>query len=59
LETAPIVLPEFVVPVLSTAGSFSLLCVIVRNFAQVSHSLMVVLTTVVLLFSRDEDRRKT
>ena len=28
-------LPEFVVPVLSTAGLFSLLCVIVRNFSQV------------------------
>jgi hypothetical protein len=51
-------LPEFVVPVLSTAGLFSLLCVIVRNFSQVSHSLMVVLAIVVSLFSKDEDRRK-
>jgi hypothetical protein len=51
-------LPEFVVPVLSTAGSFSLLCVIVRNFSQVSQALMVVLATVVAIFARDENRRQ-
>jgi hypothetical protein len=51
-------LPEYVVPVLSTAGSFGLLYVILRDFPQVSRALMVVLATVVAIFSRDEKRRQ-
>ena len=52
-------LPELVVPVLSAAGSFSLLCVIVRNFPQVVHALLTALATIVVIFARDEQRRKS
>lgn len=51
-------LSELVVPVLSTAGSFGLLYVILRNFPRVSHALMVVLATVVAIFGRDEGCRQ-
>jgi hypothetical protein len=52
-------LPELVIPVLSTTGSFSLLCVIVRNFPQVIRALLTALATLVAIFARDEQHRKS
>ena len=52
-------LSELVVPVLTTAGPVGLAYVILRNFPQVSHALMVMLATIVAIYARDEKRRKS
>lgn len=52
-------LPQYVVPVLSTAGPVGLAYVILHNFPQVTRALLTVLATIIAIFARDEKRRQS